>query len=856
MNVKGSYRDLWEMLPVQKVLDGCVISKRGDVTVGWELTLPSMYSLEERGYDDIVTAFASAVKILPEWTVVHRQDVFCYERFEPENEPGEFIMRRWNRRHFAGRRYLTHHQYLFLTLASKGSALRSNDQTAAFGIRFSADLPTRDVLRQFANKADEFISVVTSNGLISARRLTDVEFEGEGNTPGLIEKSLQLHENGPLRSDLVIAPDRVDIFGKEMMGFRLSESKDLALEVSNVSRVEKFGSHVNLFLSAGSPVGVLLDCEHTVNQYIVIPSQQAVMQELDSKKKRMVAMSNSADNRLNSQQIQTFEDEVYAESKLACYFHMNVMVWGEKDDMLSLRGQVSSALSAMGCMAVQAKRDLPSLLFASVPGGATEVGKNNLMLQELESMLCLGLNDTYEKSLEGGSFMLTDRFRFVPLNTDLQLLARKKGMVDNFNIFLLGPSGSGKSFFTNEMLSQGYANGEDITVIDIGDSYEGTCQVINEVSGGQDGMYLTWSPEHPFSFNPFVDIRSWVVDGKLVQDEGGVPFFLSFLQTAWQPAGGWRGEMVPLLTKFVFDFTLEYLRSGRSELPIFDDFYKYLGEKVAPRIVPILDEQGNVKALPADPLIFGFGPVTPEQFDIVAFTRALLPYSMEGAYSFLLNDRNPKDLFSSRFTVFEVLKLSQGDKLFYSLCILCIMNAFDLKMHRTGGFKRLCVDEAWQAIANETMAPYLKGLWKTARKYQTSAMVISQELDDVISSPVIKDAILNNSDIRILLDQTKNAMRFDKLSTLMGLSEHQKNIILSMGKQNHNPNFEYRDVYIGFLNSYGVYATEVSLEEVLSFESDKVKKAPIMERARQTGSLVGAIEEWADGIRKGRIVWK
>lgn len=842
MQEKGAVRQLYESIPVQAVKDGCVISRYADVTFGWEVTLPSLYSVMEDGYDDMVELFASAARILPPWTVMHRQDVYRMEEYHPEIREDEFIMRQWNKRHFDGTRYMTHHQYLYLTFSSKASVLRPNDQTAAFGFRFSAPLPKRQDLEQMARKAEEFASVLTSSGRLGLRRLEDEDYEGYGNVPGLIEQAVQLFDDGPVRSDIVVAPDRVNLFGKELMGFRLSESVDIPLEVSNVRKSEGYGSAVTMLLSSSAPLGTGLECEHTVNQFIVIPDQQAVMRDLAGKKNRMGSMRKSNDNRLNYEQIKEFEDMVITESKMVAYFHMNVLVWDYPDRMLDLRGKVSSALLTMGCMAVQAENDLPSLLFTSVPGGACEVGKDNYMLQALESVLLFGLNETFEESLEGGLFTLTDRYRHVPLTLDIQLLAQKKRWIDNFNFFLCAPSGAGKSFFTNLLLEQGYANGESIVVIDVGDSYEGLCQIINEESGGRDGIYLSWTPEHPFSFNPFQDIASWIENGHLVYDEGGVPFFMSFLQTAWQPVGGWTPDAVAILDHIILEFVKEYMAGDREELPIFDDFYRYLGEKVLPRIVPEYDKKGGIKALPKNPFMMAYRPVTPEDFDIGRFMRALVAYSAEGSYSFLLNERHPRDLFASRFTVFEVLKLSQGDKLFYSLCILCIMNAFDMKMHRSGGFKRLCVDEAWKAISNETMAPYLRGLWKCARKYQTSAMVITQEIDDIRSSEVIRDAILNNSDIRTLLNQSKYAERFDEIQSLMGLSAHQKNLVLSIKKG------EYQ-AFISMPNHYSVYEIKASIEEGLIFESSKVAKAPLMARAKELGSLRRATEEFAARIR-------
>ena len=261
--------------------------------------------------------------------------------------------------------------------------------------------------------------------------------------------------------------------------------------------------------------------------------------------------------------------------------------------------------------------------------------------------------------------------------------------------------------------------------------------------------------------------------GRLRQDSNGLNFLLSFLQTLWSPAGGWTSDMGTILKQMVGDFILS--RKDGSELPIFDDLRTFIRDEIAPKIES------------AEGYICGDTPVDRGRFDITAFLLAMKDYAIGGAFEFLLNDRHPKDLFSSRFTVFEVDKLSSlNDPKFYSLCVLCIMNSFDAKMRSTPGFKVMVIEEAWKAISNETMAPYLAGLWKTARKHMTSAVVVTQQISDIVSSAVIRDSILQNSSVRILLDQSNNQNNFSQLSDLLGLTDRQRNLILSMNR-NNNP---------------------------------------------------------------------
>ena len=310
-------------------------------------------------------------------------------------------------------------------------------------------------------------------------------------------------------------------------------------------------------------------------------------------------------------------------------------------------------------------------------------------------------------------------------------------------------------------------------------------------------------------------------------------FLLSFLQTLWSPRGGWNADSGNILKQIIRDFAIS--RKGNSERPIFNDLRNFIISDIAPRIH---SKQGYT----CDDV-----NVTSSRFDIDGLILAMGDYSKDGAFGFLLNDRNPRDLFSSRFTVFEVDKLSGiNDSKFYSLCILCIMNSFNAKMRNTPGMKVMVIEEAWKAIANETMSGYLAGLWKTARKFQTSAVVVTQQISDIMSSSVVRDTILQNSSVRILLDQSNNRNSFSQLQELLGLTDHQKDIILSMNRSRRR-GLQYREVFIALGDKkYGVYATEVSPQEAIAYESNKEKKRPFLELSSQVGAIE-AIRRLAGG---------
>ena len=831
-----------EIFPHMGVFDGVVVSRNGTLTLGWEVSLPPAYTLTEDEYDDLIDGLASAVRVLPPWSIVHKQDVFYYDSYHAGDLEGKGFLETSYEKAFDGRRYLTHRSFLFVSFSNKG-AVESSARTSGltgFLSKVKVKVPSKADFDVFVTKCREFTSILSAGGRYSLRELDDDDWFGseDGSTHGLIERYMMLGRSDGVLSDLQLAPDRVVCHDKILQAYTICDSRKMPTELSSVKKVGDLSSIANtVFLSTGAKCGLQLDCEHVVNLCVVVPPQDEVNQEIDGERKKMEAGLSSADNRINATEISSYLDDVYKFGLMTVRMHANVLAWDTEERQLELRGKVSSAVTEMGITAVFNRFDTPILYYAGIPGNASQLTASNLMNQELVASLCLGVYESFDPGIPGGRLKLCDRITNRPITLDIDRVARDAGLIDNFNAFVLGPSGSGKSFTTHTLLRNSYDHGADVFVIDVGDSYEGLCSVIREESGGRDGQYLAWDPERPFSFNMFTKYRNWLDEsGNLNMDENDISFCTSFLQTLWTPAGGWTETTKNTLLQTLKDFIIQQTGKARDDskgYPILDDYIGFLTKKIKPLI---------------DRKKYAVGSITVDgsRFDIEDFVGSLGQYHTGGAFGFLLNDPNPKDLFTSRFTVFEVNALSNGDQTFYSLCVLCIMNAFETKMRGTTAFKQMVVDEAWKAIANATMAPYLNSLWKTARKYNCAAMVITQQLSDIMSSPVLRDTILQNSSIRILLDQSSNQNNFGDVMDLLGLTEKDRDLILSINRA-PNPAYRYKEVFIAWgTKRSGVYAVEVSTEEALVFESDKTKKRPLLDLAVAGGSMIKAVRKLAD----------
>lgn len=841
MEINRKIAELDSLFPLAGVDGGYILSKRGDVSAGWELALPGAFSAGRDSYDASLRSMASAIRALPDWSIVHRQDIFFRRKYVPE-ERTAFLDRVYER-HFAGRDYLEGRHFLYLTLCSRAGALRDAGGCGLFGLGMPRKLPTPEELGEFAARCEEFIAVACASGGVRSRRLTDGDLAGDGACGGLIRQVFAL--GGETLSDVALTPESVRVNDEETVSYIISDSDGMPAGMDSVRRVERMsGVDTEVDLSLASPVGLmLLDHPHICNTYIVKAGQQGVLSGLKTRTRRMRNFSTDGANRDNADGNDAFVEDYNKGTLCAVYAHSNVICWGRTEaERLKIRSDVSAALSSMGVNAVRDIHSAPVLWYAALPGAASEIGKEHLMLTELNAALALTQFETFDRGLDHGAIRLTDRLRHIPLRLDVQKEAERAHLVNNYNIFLDGVSGTGKSFTTAGLLYGMYTYGEHVFIIDIGGSYEQVCAVVREESGGRDGVYSRWDSAHPFSFCPFRNIREWTSpDGTPRRDDPSLNFLVSLLMTlaADRDRGLVMGDfeetvILHLVMTFAGEWTKSHTKKG---FPLFDEFVRWT------RSYLIRGEESGGEAGTMRPFLTRSGVrVGPESFDGGRFAESLSSYAIGGQFGFLLNSREPKDLFTSRFTVFDVGELEGvGNRKFYSICVLCIVNAFDLKMRskEIGAFKVLAIDEAWKAISNETMAPYLRELWKTARKMSTSAMVITQELDDILTSDVIRETILQNSDVKILMSQEGNRNSFGKVSGPLGLSRQDVNLIFSMAGKDRRE----RDVFIKWSGAKsGVYTVEACPEQLWAFESNLQKKRPLMELAEREGSMLKAIE--------------
>ncbi|MFH6958937.1 TraG family conjugative transposon ATPase [Flavobacterium aquidurense] len=813
-----------DILPIMDVEHDCILSKQGDVTVVFKAELPEIFTLSDQEYEAFHQAWLKAIKLLPKFSVFHKQDWFIDSKFEPDftSEDSSFLTRS-SERFFNERPFLDHSCYIFLTKKPVGRKTSSSLFSNLLRASIVPEETLKAQLRQeFIDSTGQFRRILEDSSFVKLTRLGNDELKSHSRKIGIIEQYCFLSEkqNSFVFKDISF-DDGLQVGDKHCQIYTLGDAADLPALCGSRINYDRYSTDKTKFsIGFASTLGQLLSCNHIYNQYIFIEDFQKTLQKLESKRLRLQSLSAySRENLIARDATNDFLNEAISQQRLPVKAHFNVLIWTDnKEELKDLKNKVSSALAQMDAAAKQETVGGAQIFWAGIPGNSADFPMNDTFDTFTEQATCfLNLETGYRSSLSPTGIRLGDRLTGKPVHVDISDEPVKMGICTNRNKFILGPSGSGKSFFTNHMVRSYYEQGTHVVLVDVGHSYKGLCDMVN-------GYYFTYDEKNPIRFNPF-----YISEGDSLDTEKKESI-KTLLLALWKKDNETfnRSEYVALSNALQLYY--EKLDSNSDLFPCFDSFYEFLKNE----FVSIL-EGDKVKE---------------KDFDVNNFLYVLRPYYKGGEFDYLLNATENLDLLKERFIVFELDNIKDHPILFPVVTII-IMEVFISKMRKLKGVRKMIlIEEAWKAIAKEGMAEYIRYLFKTVRKFFGEAIVVTQEVEDIISSPVVKQAIINNSDCKILLDQSKYQNKFEQIQELLGLTEKEKALVLSVNKAN-DPDKKYKEVFIslGGMQSK-VYRTEVSLEEYYAYTTEETEKVKVQAYAKKfDGDIRKGIAALANDLR-------
>ena len=750
---------------------GILYTKNGDYSAVLEMENPVLkYSANIDAYYGFTSLLNSLTQTLGEGYALHKQDIFCRRRFHHDGKgSGEFLSASYFH-YFEGREYIDARTYLVITQESRGSKLFSYDARKWRDFMVKA-VKVRDQLRD-AGIACSFL------GKKEASDYVDRYFALDFTAPTVSMTGLKVDEEEILMGD------------RKCRFYSLVDVDSVALPslIRPFTSIEVNNSSMPVDLVAA--VDSVPDAQTVVyNQVIFMPGQKKEMSALEKKRNRHGSIPSPA-NQMAVEDIKAVQEVIAREGKQLVYCHFSIgVVTGRDTDIHKCTNYLENAFGRQGIHLSKRAYNQLELFVGSFPGNCYSLSPDyDRFLTLGDAAACLMYKERTVRSEDTPlKIWYTDR-QGVPVAIDISGKEGREKITDNANFFCLGPSGSGKSFHMNSVVRQMWEQDTDIVMVDTGNSYEGLC----EYAGGK---YISYTEEHPITMNPFRITRAEYNIEK-------VGFHRNLVMLIWK---GTAGEVSKTEDKLIEQVITEYYDNhfaGRIDTLCFNSFYEFSVERI-----PQICEENHLAGI-----------------DLAAYNYLMKDFYKGGNHEVTLNEDLDTTLFDETFIVFEIDSI-KDDPLLFPLVTLIIMDLFIQKMRIKKNRKVLIIEEAWKAIASPMMAEYIKYMYKTARKFWASVGVVTQEIQDIVGSPIVKEAIINNSDVVMLLDQSKFRERFDEIQTILGLTEVDCKKIFTINRlENKDGRSFFREVFIRRGQKGAVYGVEEPRECYMTYTTERSEK--------------------------------
>ena len=800
---------------------GVLYTKTGEYSAVLKIENPvQKYSADIDSYYDFTHLFTALAQTLGEGYAIHKQDIFVRKQFASEPADGQEFLSSSYFRYFKGRPYTDSLCYLTITQEAKKSRLFSFDSKKwrdfLVKIRKVHDqLRDGGVQARFLNKAEasEYVDRYFAMNF-KDRTVSMTNFKADDETVSMGDKRCKVYSLVDV--DCAALPSLVRPYTN--------------IEVNNTEMPVDLVSVVDSIPNAETVV---------YNQIIFLPNQKRELSLLDKKKNRHASIPNP-NNQMAVEDIKRVQEVIARESKQLVYTHFNMVVAVSAGaDLQKCTNHLENAFGRMGIHISKRAYNQLELFVGSFPGNCYTLNEEyDRFLTLSDAAMCLMYKERVLHSEETPlKIYYTDR-QGVPVAIDITGKEGKNKLTDNSNFFCLGPSGSGKSFHINSVVRQLHEQGTDVVMVDTGNSYEGLCEYLG-------GKYISYTEERPITMNPFrINREEYNIEK--------IDFLKNLILMIWKGADSQIPEIeFRIVEQIIIDYYDAYFNgftryTDEQREVLLKNLFAAASRKNPNKPPREVDEmvRKQIEVLEARRAALKVSELNFNSFFDYSFDRLeqictendittisystystmLQPFYKGGAYEKILNENVDSALFDETFIVFEVDAIKENKKLF-PIVTLIIMDVFLQKMRIKKNRKVLVIEEAWKAIASPLMAEYIKFMYKTARKFWASVGVVTQEIQDIIGSEIVKEAIINNSDVVMLLDQSKFKERFDEIRKILGLTEVDCKKIFTINRlENKEGRSFFREVFIRRGTTSGVYGVEEPHGCYMTYTTERAEK--------------------------------
>lgn len=767
---------------------GMVIGKNGSLTYVVRLSSPEVYSLYK---DELATrhaVFVQAFSHMPDNSWVHKQDIFRSLPFQSTGV-GMSYLAKSDQEHFSGRKYLKHSCMIAFTLAgiqSLSSAYVKNI------FSFKENLSGED-----SERLDEFLSAVEfAINNLSALRNTRIDFLSLDELREYLFLSANFSEKNGIRdihfeeqitagntkarvyaiTDDEFLPEQYPVYGKD---YTVSKDKSELY----MSPSEAFG-------------GIHLNHNHVYNQILYFYSDKKLKDTLRRNLDSHIA--NRGWDRINSPakiaKMTELVKEIKDNNEILCYAHYSVVLWEEDTQQLELaEKELRSSLDLFDLKYyIPSYGNLADLYAGGIVGCVSSLRLEYMFMTSLSLAVAFFVHYTGFSDDPDG-ILFNDRLTQIPLRKDIWDANNRR--IKARNAVVIAPTGSGKSFLTNNIIHQLLDKDFTVVGVEFGNSFKQLCYLYPEIA-----IHIEYDQNQPLGINPFDLGGSPMTPEK---EETLVALCLRF----WQ-----NSSTDPNLTVALRKMLSQYycdVSQGHS----FPGFYTYLTQNYES-----LCEKCDIR---------------PDYFDIDSFRHVCSEFMPGKSYANLCAAEGvTSSLSDKRFIHFELTKV-KANPFVASVVMSLLFDVINNKILSDPSKKGYIIFDEYAETAQMKSSNSLQGdihqtvafFYQKIRKENGAVMTIIQSPFQLPENEYTK-GIIANTQLLYVLEGTE--VVYDAvIKTFMIKNNAHINQMKSI-QNNYDCTHPYSECWIRFGENYALTVRlEASARKYLAFQTQGEKRAAL-----------------------------
>ena len=770
--------------PITDIQDNIIFANNGNVVLCYEGTLPEIYSLSEKDFEDMHGAWFQALKSLPVGTVVHKQDVYLKKSYTSEQLSNKTFLEKATHEHFKGREYMEHRCFLFFVL-TKNKALNNPKYVNPFrkvskGITQKLD----DNVQRFVGSVSDSVSFINNSRKMKfiALRANEIQQHTNAYFNGF---------NEGFDTDIILDKKSVNIGENHFDALAINSELCFGESVQSSKTNEKFTSDDFVFHQGFiDGLGLTLNENHIVNQILYLDDKQKWRKLLDKKVEELNKSSNfGSQNKVVLGKIQHILDQINSDDNARIVRgHLNIVYWArEAGELGRIASKIKTEFKELDIIPYYPRgEERKNYILNSYCCFSSNFSNNDLYVTDLKHALCLFINNTNYNS-DATGIIFNDREHNIPVLKDVWDEKKKRIKARNFAIF--APTGEGKSFLANNILRQYFESGVRLVIIDLGGSYTKFAKLYPEkytVLRYESGKNLGINPFYISDINDLTPERL----------EDLSVFLFELFASDLKVTKAQSVSVKKILRKYY---------QSTSENHSLDGFYSFI--------------ERNRKDL-LDTL-----KIHPDYFNVTSFLHVMSEYVGDGLYSFLfeVSEDQTYKIEDKRLIVFELDEVKDNKEIL-SVMLKLIKSAIQRTIWKNRAEKGIILfDEFAKQLKFENVLESVEFYYQAIRKQNGAIGIILQSINQLPNNST-SASILENTQVIYSLNNEKG---YDELVKRLNLSSHDLNQLKSI-KNNLSGPRKYTEMFIKIGKESNIFRLEVPKEVYAAYLTDGQENEAIM----------------------------